>query len=62
MGQPSRLGYVTGIADLLDFRRFHSPSGPVQQVGNLTSLTKKLRAVGSAAFIFQNNAVTSGKG
>ena len=25
MGQPGRLGHVTGIADLLDFRRFHSP-------------------------------------
>ena len=25
MGMPGRLGYVTGIADLLDFRRFNSP-------------------------------------
>ena len=31
MGQPGRLGYVTGIADLLDFRQFHSSSGPVLQ-------------------------------
>ena len=31
MGQPGRLRYVTGIADFFDFRRFHSPSGPVLQ-------------------------------
>ena len=27
MGKPGRLGYVTGIADLPDFRRFNSPPG-----------------------------------
>jgi hypothetical protein len=31
MGQSGRLGYVNSIADLLDFRRFHAPSGPVLQ-------------------------------
>ena len=31
MGMPGRLGYVTGIADILDFRRFNSPPGPALQ-------------------------------
>ena len=53
MGQPGRLGYVTGIADLLDFRRFHSPSGPVLQNFSVTEvyikrarqcLTKQIRS------------------
>lgn len=38
MGQPGRLGYVTGIADLLDFRRFHSPPGPVLQNFSVTEV------------------------
>ena len=53
MGQPGRLGYVTGIADLLHFRRFHSPSGPVLQNFSVTEvyikrarqcLTKQIRS------------------
>ncbi len=53
MGQSGRLGYVTGIADLLDFRRFHSASGPVLQNFSVTEvyikrarqcLTKQMRS------------------
>lgn len=53
MGKPGRLGYVTGIADLLDFRRFYSPSGPVLQNFSVTEvyikrarqcLTKQIRS------------------
>ena len=38
MGKPGRLGYVTGIADLLDYRRFYSPSGPVLQNFSVTEV------------------------
>ena len=38
MGMPGRLGYVTGIADLLDFRRFNSPPGPVLQNFSVTEV------------------------
>ena len=38
MGQSGHLGYVTGIADLLDFRRFHSASGPVLQNFSVTEV------------------------
>ena len=38
MGQPGHLGYVTAIADLLDFRQFHSPSGPVLQNFSVTEV------------------------
>ncbi|CAB3983411.1 Hypothetical predicted protein [Paramuricea clavata] len=38
MGQSGRLGYVNSIADLLDFRRFHAPSGPVLQIFSITEV------------------------
>ena len=38
MGKPGRLGYLTGIADLLDYRRFYSPSGPVLQNFSVTEV------------------------
>ena len=38
MGIPGRLGYVTGIADLLDFRRFNSLPGPVLQNFSVTEV------------------------
>ena len=38
MGMPGRLGYVTGIADLLDFRRFNLPPGPVLQNFSVTEV------------------------
>ena len=38
IGKPGRLGYVTGIADLLDFRRFHSPCGAVLQNFSVTDV------------------------
>lgn len=53
MGQSGRLGYVTGIADLLDFRKFHSPCAPVLQNFSVTEvyikrarqcLTKQMRS------------------
>ena len=38
MGMPGRLGYLTGIADLLDFQRFNLPSGPVFQNFSVTEV------------------------
>ena len=38
MGIPGLLGYVTGIADLLDFRRFNSLPGPVLQNFSVTEI------------------------
>ena len=38
MGQYGRLGYVNSIADLLDFRRFHAPSGPILQNFSITEV------------------------
>ena len=38
MGQSGRLGYVTAISDLLDFRKFNSPPGPVLQNFSVTEV------------------------
>ena len=40
-GTTGRLGHVTAIADLLDFRRFHTPSGPVLQNFSVTEANTK---------------------
>ena len=46
VGMPGRLGYVTGIADLLDFRRFNSPPGPILQISfRYRSLQKTCEAM-----------------
>lgn len=38
MGQSGRLGYVTSISNLLDFRKFNSPPGPVLQNFSVTEV------------------------